>query len=226
MSNDRGDVLVDNFEYWDSPKNHGWTTDEPAYPFWGAGIGYGNLQTLFDSKIVSRVMDVNMPYSVFLPATDWQLRIQKEIVDPDTGQVGVQANLLWVSLRAPLEVEQFAMWRMVVFGTTRAASDPDRRAISLCHQFYPIGFNGQTGVDAVPEGQIRFEDPANTPENPYTVNVAIGRNYQDGTWHTIRANLSAIIKKAAAKGSLQDPDELCGRKSNQNHDLRQSIPHG
>jgi hypothetical protein len=211
VSNDRGDVLIDNFEYWDSPKNHGWTTDEPSYPFWGAGVGYGNLQTLFDSRIVSRVLDVSMPYSVFLPVTDWQLRIHKEIVDPDTGQVGVQANLLWVSLRAPLEVEQFAMWRLIVFGTTRTASDPDKEQFPFAISFTPIGFDAQTGVDAVPEGMIRFEDSANTKENPYTVNVPIGRNCQDGTWHTIRSNLSAIIKKAAAKGSLQDPNLVVGK---------------
>ncbi|MEW5818212.1 MAG: hypothetical protein AB1798_22840, partial [Spirochaetota bacterium] len=66
MKNDRGDVLVDDFEYWDSPMNHGWTTNEPLYPVWGNGIGYGNLQTLLDSRIGSRVMAVTMPYSVFL----------------------------------------------------------------------------------------------------------------------------------------------------------------
>jgi len=211
VSNGRGDVLVDNFEYWDSPQNHGWTTDAPAYPFWGVGIGYGNLQTLFDSRIVSRVLDVSMPYSVFLPKTDWQLRIHKQITDPATGKVGVEANLLWVSLRAPLQVEQFAMWRLIVFGTTRALSDPDSEQFPFAISFSPVGFNTQTGLDAVPEGAIKFDDPRNTPANPYTVNVIMGRNLQDGTWHTIRANLSAIIKKAAAKGSLSDPDLVVGK---------------
>ena len=29
--NGEGDILVDNFEYWDSPYNHGWLQQEPCY---------------------------------------------------------------------------------------------------------------------------------------------------------------------------------------------------
>ena len=34
-----GDILVDNFEYWDSPYNHGWMQSEPDYPVYGFGMG-------------------------------------------------------------------------------------------------------------------------------------------------------------------------------------------
>lgn len=38
-----GDILVDNFEYWDSPLNHGWFQLEPPFPVYGFGIGYATI---------------------------------------------------------------------------------------------------------------------------------------------------------------------------------------
>ncbi|MEW6382266.1 MAG: hypothetical protein AB1611_22100 [bacterium] len=206
VSNERGDVLVDNFEYWDSPRNHGWTASEPPYPVWGAGIGYGSLRTLIDSRIISRVLDVEMPYSVFLPMNGWQLQIQKAIKDPDTGQEGVQANVLWVSIRAPLEIEQFAQWRLIVVGTTRskAESDPDRENYPFAISFTPVGMDGQTGLDMVRAGTIDFRNSQDT--NPAMIQVPMGRNYQDGSWHTLKADLSAIVNRAS-----QDPDLVLGK---------------
>jgi len=36
-----GDILVDDFEYWDSTYNHGWYKIEPAYPTYGYDDCYG-----------------------------------------------------------------------------------------------------------------------------------------------------------------------------------------
>ncbi|MGA1842855.1 MAG: hypothetical protein ACMUIU_19735 [bacterium] len=68
-----GDILVDNFEYWDSPLNHGWFQLEPPFPVYGFGIGYATiLSTVLDFQNGSRVLDVYRPSSIFLLGTPYE----------------------------------------------------------------------------------------------------------------------------------------------------------
>ncbi|MEW6379118.1 MAG: hypothetical protein AB1611_05880 [bacterium] len=196
-------VLVDNFEYWDSPRNHGWKAYEPDYPVWGNGVGYGSLETVLDFNQGSRVMEVSMPYSIFLPAQGMQLVIEKSITP------GIPANQLWASIRAPLEVEQFAMFKFEVMGVINRS---DNLVIPFSIRFTPAGMNCNTDIDGVAPDQYDLLGPENTLPKVYTINMPLGRNYQDGSWHTISANLLEVIKKAArddgnAISSLNNPAE-------------------
>ena len=68
-----GDLLIDNFEYWDSPYNHGWRQNEPPYPTYGYGMGYATVfNTVLDLQQGSRVLDVYRPSSVFLLGTPYE----------------------------------------------------------------------------------------------------------------------------------------------------------
>ena len=62
-----GTVLLDNFQYWNSPRDNGWEAYEPSYPIYGAGIGLGTMETVVDFQEGSRVMDVYSNPSVFMP---------------------------------------------------------------------------------------------------------------------------------------------------------------
>ncbi|MCL6583932.1 MAG: hypothetical protein K6U11_09875 [bacterium] len=198
---DKG-VLIDNFEYWDSPRNHGWRTYEPPYPIWGRGVGYGEILTVLDFNQGSRVLEAHMPYSIFLPAYNMQLVIEKSITP------AIAANQLWASIRAPLEVEQFALFKFEVIGAINRSDRP----IPFSIRFVPAGFNQNTDLEGVVPDQYDLLGPENTPPQVYTITMPLGRNYQDGTWHTISANLVEIIRKAAkddqtALVNLNNPSE-------------------
>ena len=47
--NDPDAYLIDNFEYFTSPRNMGWYTSEPPYPVWGYGLGYAEVITVLDT---------------------------------------------------------------------------------------------------------------------------------------------------------------------------------
>jgi hypothetical protein len=73
VSRTEGDILVDNFEYWDSPYNHGWMQSEPPYPVYGFGMGYATIfNTVMDLQQGSRVLDVYRPASIFLISTPYE----------------------------------------------------------------------------------------------------------------------------------------------------------
>ncbi|MEW6382029.1 MAG: hypothetical protein AB1611_20835 [bacterium] len=200
--NERGDFLVDNFEYWDVPWTHGWETSEYRYPVGGMPFGFlVFFRTALDLEQGSRVLDVYAGYNAIIPASDWQLTTKKVIKDP-----GVQADLLWMDIRAPLGIEWFTRFKIIVLGTTGTANDPDQGEYPFAISFIPNGFNQEVDLEAVQSGQFDFSRPENTSRNPFTVEVPIGRNYQDGSWHTLKANLSAIISKAS-----QDHGLVAGR---------------
>jgi hypothetical protein len=131
-----GDILIDNFEYWDSPANHGWVTNTPAYPVWGYGVGYGNLTTVFDSREVSRVLDVYMPASVFLPNLQ-RFSISKDICIPGSSQP-IDSNNAYLSfkIRAPVIIENFNSFCFMVMGDL---SDGTPYVIELIPEELTIG---------------------------------------------------------------------------------------
>ncbi|MGA1870025.1 MAG: hypothetical protein ACMUJM_15935 [bacterium] len=68
-----GDILIDNFEYHDSPLNHGWIQEEPPYPVYGFGVGYAlTLETVLDFAEGSRVMEAYRPASIFIMGTEYE----------------------------------------------------------------------------------------------------------------------------------------------------------
>ena len=133
ISTGEGDILVDNFEYWDNPSNHGWISLEPFYPVYGFGIGYANVfQTIFDFQKGNRVLDVYRPASVFLLGGLYEkLRISYDLYTPSKpGSTSVQNFIdltknprLSFSFRAPLGIEQWDIFGFDLTGSTKAGHE-------------------------------------------------------------------------------------------------------
>jgi hypothetical protein len=201
--------LLDNFQYWKEPRSMGWTAEEPDYPVYGAGIGYGDMRTVVDFEEGSRVLDVNRATSVFLPFNNPQLmpyRISKAInsglpIPPwpfncfpsCTGIANCGAplpglyNMLSFKVRAPLAIEQFDTFRMIV---NVVLTDGSCAQIVLwpkdkytgCNLFGAASVDTNTGYVVGP-GKVS------------TIDTFVGRQFQDGTWHLVMVDLNAVANK-------------------------------
>ncbi|MEW5802406.1 MAG: hypothetical protein AB1847_09915 [bacterium] len=117
-----GTIVLDNFQYWNSPRDQGWKAYEPAYPIWGAGIGLGIYETVVDFQEGSRVLEVHSNPSVFLPMGGNQympFTITKDANYFDAGneaRKGIPGafSTMSLNLRAPLSVEWFDTFRVIV----------------------------------------------------------------------------------------------------------------
>jgi hypothetical protein len=142
ISQTTGDILIDNFQYWDSPYNHGWQQIEPAYPVYGYGLGYATIfNTVLDLQQGSRVLDVYRPASVFLLGTPYQkhqilyqlpgIPLKNTYVDddgdilldPELDGTEVAGNgVVSFDFRAPLGIEPWDIFEMVVIAV---GTDPN-----------------------------------------------------------------------------------------------------
>lgn len=192
-----GDILIDNFEYWDDAKNHGWISCEPDYPVWGYGIGYGQILTVMDFQEGSRVLDVYRPVSAFLPFTEPPLSnpladrlryMPYTIIRPLNINFGTSGphSLLSFKVRAPLSVEQFDTFRVIVDVTTslggfaRIVFIPRERSVGCT----------LTSVDSVIPKNANCSTIA---ANSDVIEVYLGREFQDSTWHLVNQNLDDIL---------------------------------
>lgn len=122
-SNVGGTIVLDNFQYWNSPRDMGWEPIEPAYPIWGAGIGYGMVETVVDFQEGSRVMEVYCPPSVFMqmnaptmmPYTISKLAKYRPAPNGEEllGIPGAFSNMTF-KIKAPVSVELFDTFRVIV----------------------------------------------------------------------------------------------------------------
>jgi len=197
-----GDVIIDNFEYWDSPLNHGWTTNTPPYPVWGYDIGYGRLITVLDPFEVSRVLNVYMPPSVFLPNLQ-RFAISKALTSPDPADFinqdpnhnpaqPPQCTHLSFKIRAPLTVEMFDTFTFIINGTLKDTSRMDKiyyYAIRLIPREICPGCSDYQGIP------ILVREPTDDPKNPGVIDIEIGRQYADWTWHTIYIDINNTISQ-------------------------------
>jgi len=204
----QGDILLDNFEYYDSPLNHGWQLGEPSYPVYGGMVGYGTVQGVIDYQEGSRVLDVYRPASVFLPfnSTYMPYTITKSAMYPNGNSLSfIDANNADLSfkVRAPLAFESFDTFSFVVIGTTKSTylsgSNPGQN-----HTFQLVlvpresaSGNLKVGIDSIDPNSVHLET------NP-TIYVYVGRQFQDGTWHTVTID----IKKAVYKATGEDLKEI------------------
>jgi len=227
-----GDILIDNFEYWDEPKNHGWTVGEPPYPVWGYGIGYGQMLTVLDFNEGSRVLDIYRPVSTFLPFNEPPLSdpqgdkfrympytIIREC-NIDFTQVGPHP-LLSFKLRAPLAVEMFDTFRFIVdvVTTTDPAVNP---CGDPCNPGATAGFarivfipreksigcdisalDSITPKSPVIDGGNCRQSPCNNPR-PDIIEVYLGREFQDGTWHLVIQDLQAILDRYVSNSATPE----------------------
>jgi len=199
----QGDIILDNFEYWDSPLNHGWQTIEPAYPVFGWTVGYGTINSLLDFEEGSRVLDVYRPASVFLPFNSQYMpyTISKATLYPTENSLSaIDANYAELSfkVRAPVAIESFATFSFVVIGTTNKTYSSGQNAganhtfqLVLIPREAPDG-SLKTGLDSLEPGSVNLE------VNPMIL-VYLGRQFQDGTWHAVNIDLGQAVYKATGE---------------------------
>ncbi|MGA1875448.1 MAG: hypothetical protein ACMUIA_07560 [bacterium] len=202
-----GDILLDNFEYWDSPMNHGWQAEEPSYPVFGGGIGYGLIQGVLDFGEGSRVLDVYRPASVFLPfdssympytiskSTRYANGSTEQWIDANNSELSFKA-------RVPLAMEYFDTFRFEVIGTTDGlyTSGPEAGEnhffqLVLIPIESPSG-TLQTGLEALAADSVDLDEES-------AIQVYLGRQYQDGTWHAVTINIGQAVRKATGE-NLRD----------------------
>jgi len=213
-----GDILIDNFEYWDSPLNHGWIQQEPPYPYYGFGLGYAAIfRTVLDLRDGSRVLDVYRPSSIFLLGTPYEKHfIYRSLFDPrdPTGQTPINicecsgANCsLYFIFRAPLVTEPWDIFQLEVMGKTMNGGD-------FIVQFVPlhppassfIGNEGASTLDMYGFLATLVQEGDTTKGKPMVIRVEMGRNFLDGAWHVASFCLIEVNKRAqTAKNGSVDP---------------------
>jgi len=199
-----GDILIDNFEYWNDAKNHGWNVCEPTYPVYGYGIGNGQVLTTMDFKEGSRVFDVYRPASVFLPFNEPSLSdpagdkfrympftITKSCNYLDAAgvtQPSVPGRLCMLSfkVRAPLSIEMFDTFRFVVDITTNLGG---YARIVFIPRDRCVGCN-EASADTV---QPKNANCSTNQNNADVIEVYLGRDFQDGSWHQVLQDLNTIL---------------------------------
>jgi len=222
-----GDILVDNFEYWDSPRNHGWRRHEPPFPVYGFGVNYPSFcGTLLDMREGSRVFDVYCPSSIFLIGREYERDcVSIGLATPPSqgrhegmGYIDLTAlPVLSFKFLTPYAFEPFEMFQCDVLCRTEKghrvtiSMKPIQAAAYSCSQsdYFPavVGFSDRTSPPSL------------------SVQISLGRNFTDGTWHVIWVDLSEMVETAvdeydgipqARKGDWQivraDTLTFCGHR--------------
>lgn len=183
-----GSLLIDNFEYWDTPQNHGWAIQHPGmpggYPVWGVGLGVGSIETVIDFQEGSRVLEAYMPATLFVP------NIQRFTISYGLGVPMTGNEVLSVKMRSPVAVENFDTFEILVAASDAAGSQIVFRLIP----------RGATGAAITPvmdpaltaTGTSVEPDPIGAPGVlQQEVVMSVGREVSDGSWHQICADLVA-----------------------------------
>lgn len=208
---DKGDILVDNFEYWDSPYNHGWVQSEPPYPVYGFGLGYATaFNTVLDLQEGSRVLDVYRPASVFLLGTNYERHyISKYLSTPPAsgspqGSEGIDLNkngVLSFKFRAPLGIELWDIFQFEVSGISPCPTSNANNDIPFTIQIRPVqpdsfSGSGNTAANISIYQSTLLHSPAYDNSSSILLRVDIGRNFLDGSWHVIWLDLRNIQSDA------------------------------
>jgi hypothetical protein len=194
-----GDILVDNFEYWDSPYNHGWFQVEPAYPTYGFGMGYATIfNTVLDLQHGSLVLDVYRPMSVFLLGPTPTAPYAKHHVQRGLGVDLVTHGTVSFSFRAPLGIEPWDIFTAAVIGTATADGYTDRPfQITISPTQNCVGCQGSgnnlSGADDGTPWAAANVTTVQDDASALVLNVDIGRGFLDGSWHVVWLDLGALL---------------------------------
>jgi hypothetical protein len=213
-------VLLDNFEYWNNPRNMGWMVQEPPYPVWGYGLGYAQLNCVVDFEQGSKVLDVYRQMSVFLMGTPYEvLTITKgcsllcdDSADDNDSPRSIPGSnsIMHVEIRAPLAIEQFDQFEIILAVKATSGSNSDQ---DVSIRFRPIDMAGGCYNGVInpldDDDDIDEDDQAKS-----TIVVAMGRMFQDGTWHLVMPNLADIVD-AYDEGATLDSIEAFIVRGNQ-----------
>jgi hypothetical protein len=229
-------ILLDNMQYWSDARNWGWTPIEPPYPIYGAGMGYGTLQTVVDFEEGSRVLDVYRPASVFLPFNSQYMpfTIVKSAIylNPNTSEVeaipgpggwhqypddykgetpGEGYDLFSFKVRAPLAFEQFDTFSVIVNVETYHpnGSDPNEPGYA---QIVMVPRDKVVGSFEANEDSVACADTylSDDSKKPSTITVYMGRQFQDGSWHFVMEDLTKIIQNYTGQSPAETLVKITG----------------
>lgn len=183
-----------DFEYWDSPQNHGWVTSNYPYPFYGYGIGYGSLSTIIDFAKGSRVLEVRSQPSVFNNFERFT------ISNSDSSLKEISEPILSFDIAGIFGIEYFDQFEFQVWLIT----NEDRQVVL---RYLPIGeaygFKGTNNlstysqVESQPSELTSGGDSMAGISSKYSYSVILlGRQYQDGGWHKVIRNMDQDIDLA------------------------------
>jgi hypothetical protein len=197
----QGIIVIDEFEYWDSPKNHNWNAIEPAYPtgfpVWGMNIGPGQMATVLDFQEGSRVLEVFYPANVYVPNFQkYAIQLNNLVTSivgpaPDAAALAAYAaySVLNMKFRAPVSIEALDSYEIVVGVLTTDGTN----LIPMNVRLTPRAVNAVNPV-AVPEETASYDSELNE------VDVSIGRESEDGSWHMINVDMAQAVGIATGLG--------------------------
>ncbi|MGA1843626.1 MAG: hypothetical protein ACMUIS_03580 [bacterium] len=197
-----GDILVDAFEYWESPLEQGWQFLESPYATYGFGMGFASVfSTALDLQQGNRVLDVQRPASIFLLSTFYQGEsIRRPLVTPPSA-MHLQ-GAAWISLdenpvlsfdfRAPLGIEDRDFFDLTVTG-----EGCGRKVVLRLISMEPPSRAGEGIEMHTASGMYRIVPTASVlREDLLEVKVYLGRGFLDGSWHTIHIDCADAVQKA------------------------------
>ena len=194
-------VILDNFEYWDSPQDHGWTLVHPGmpngYPVWGVGLGVGTIENVIDFQQGSRVLEAFMPATVMVP------NIQRFAISYQSPYTTVytldQLSVFSIKMRSPVSVETFDTFEIVIFATDGATPTP----ANIEYHLVPRANTDGALVPVMdPESGAQL---ASSAGGTSVINVNVGREIADGSWHQISVDLAKAYE--AATGTALGADQ-------------------
>lgn len=201
-----GDLLVDNFEYWDSPCNHGWVQLEPPYPVYGFGMGYATIfNTLIDLQEGSRVLDVYRTSSVFLLSTAYEKHgiLYNLYSPPKPGVTTVDAFIdmdengtISFKFRAPLGIEPWDIFELDVIGVVKAQNGDENPLTVRIRPIQPPFGEVCSGTNTADGMYPIISSVTGFGRNAMDVTVDIGRGFLDGSWHTVWIDLQEAVTQA------------------------------
>jgi len=179
-----------DFEYWDSPRNHGWICSSPSYPVWGP-VGYGTLRTAIDARLQSRVLVIESMPSTFNNLFRFRA-LNATVPDPDPDTQGFKKNIISFNIINQFGIEQFDQWEAQIQVKTRNGKNVllVYRPRGASESAPEVGGRAEYGY----MGSINGGDPERS-DLPMVVIYDIGRQYQDGAWHLVVRDLDEDIRR-------------------------------
>ncbi|MGA1825251.1 MAG: hypothetical protein ACMUIP_11380 [bacterium] len=169
------DIVFDDFEYWDSPRNYGWTTSDPAYPVFGFGIGYGLIETVLDFQQGSRILNVTYDMSVFNGLEPYYI-YNFNTINPITGEY-LSHKIVSFKIRSQFAVEGFEMTEFAVAITTSGGEN-----LFLIYH--------------LKDGPRAFLEQ-------YKIHLFLGKEYGDGSWHLAVCKLEEDLHAVLPEENLE-----------------------
>ncbi|MGA1840395.1 MAG: thrombospondin type 3 repeat-containing protein [bacterium] len=205
----KSDILVDDFEYSDSPYNHGWM---------GSDIyGGGFTKISMDSQINSLVLDAYRPHSNFLVYTPSSMRkISYNLFTPlslnkPNGESGISMDtnpVLSLLFRSLHDNESWDLFLLDVIGEDTSGE----RTITVTIKIGPMEQPCGTSVGSLKGNECIFDIRAAVtgfnPSGQLQVTATINRSMLDGSWHTVHVDLVKAVKTAVAVfNEIDDSDK-------------------